>query len=214
VRRCTSPLLPREGGDDDQRDQRKASGDQEGADQIASLGHPPADEAHQDGRGVDGRPLHRLEGPGQPVLAALLHHERVGQHVGEGESEAHGREQHEQRPVLRGAQGRGQETGRGGQRGRQDQIADPSPPEQREEIREQSVKRLDQPRRRADHEEVGDASGAVPRVLEDDRDRLVREVPHALREVDDREQQRQTTALGRLERIQPPQAAEHRAIIV
>jgi hypothetical protein len=55
---------------------------------------------------------------------------------------------------------------------------------------------------------------AFARLLVASRDRLVRQVPHALCEVDDPEQERETTALGRLERIQPPQAAEHRAIIV
>src|SRR5207247_4162857 len=48
-----------------------------------------------------------------------------------------------------------------------------------------------------------------PAVLQDDRDRLVGQVPHALGEVDDTEEDGQTLGVGGLEGVQPHEPAEH-----
>ena len=231
-----------------QRDEREARRQQQRGAQAARLREIAAELAHQDRRERDTRPLHRLEGAGEPARPAVLHHQRIRQDVGEREAEPHQGEepdalderegewpaqdelqrlaadlgpgnghpkfrqwQRERRdlPADDPIAPRQRETGDARQRGREQEVALPASPEERYEIREEPVHGFDDPGDQRDQEEVGGLAGAEPAVLEDDRDRLVRQVPHALREVDDAEHDGEALGVGGLEWVQPRQQGPH-----
>src|SRR2546425_8247170 len=95
------------------------------------------------------------------------------------------------------------------QRRGEQQITLPPPAPERHEVRDESIDRLDQPGDGCDREEHCHVAGGEPAVLEDDGDRLVGHVPHALGEVDDGEQEGEASSVGSLEGVQPSEAVEH-----
>ena len=194
--RCAPPLA-HERARHDQRDSGKHAGHQERDDQARVA--PPGShrEADQHGRDVIARPLHRLEGPGQPVRASVFDHDRVGQHVGEGQAEPHRGEEHEQRARsrhgIRGPAARKPPRRPATRSGRD--SSDPPPSEDRHEVGEQPVDWLDQPGIVAISEEVGDCARRCSRAsLNTIVIVWLGRVPHALREVDDPEEERQPAA--------------------
>jgi hypothetical protein len=63
------------------------------------LGEIAAEDTDENGGGVDGAPLHGLEGAGQAQRLAVLDHHGVGQHVVERDAEGHQHDEQRQRPV-------------------------------------------------------------------------------------------------------------------
>src|SRR5262249_55511402 len=101
------------------------------------------------------------------------------------------------------------EPRRGGQRRGDPQVALAPPAEERHEVRQEAVHRLDEPGDGADEEEVGDLAGGEPALLQHDGQRLVRQVPHALGEVDDGEQDGEAGGGRRPEGGELPEARAH-----
>src|SRR5439155_485229 len=171
-----------------------------------------------------------LERARETAGPAVLDHHRVHQNVGEREAEGHEREEpgarHEgeahgaddrQRDAERLDRPPGDQRARGEEEpserresGGHQEIALPPAAEEGHEVREQAVGWLDEPGDGADEEEIGDLARREPPLLEHNGDRLVRQVPHPLREVDDAEQDGQTLGVGSLEGVQPHEPAEHR----
>jgi hypothetical protein len=85
--------------------------------------------------------------------------------------------------------------------GHDQEVAPPPRAEERHEVRQQAVDRLDEPRDRGDPGERGELAGGEAALLEHDRDDLLGQVDHALGEVDDREEEREPAGLGALERV-------------
>ena len=192
-----------------QHDKREDRGNGEGGVQVAVLGEVPAQQAHQDRGASDRGPLHGLKGAGEPARLAVLHHQRVGQDVVEGQAETHRRIEAGKPPVGVVRRQPGNQTGCAGQRRGQQEIALAPPTEQRQEIRDQSVQRLDEPRDRRQEKEVRHQVGRQALVLEPDGDRLLGQPVHPLREVDHGEQDREAPGFGGLERVQAPQPVVH-----
>jgi hypothetical protein len=152
---------------------------------------------------IDGTPLHGLKSAGEPERLAALDHERVGEDVGEGEAERHGGEQCSQPPIRMLRHQSQCESAAGGQGRAEHEVARSPPAEQRQEVRDQPVDRLDHPRHASDREERGDLARREPALLERDGDRLTGEVPGSLGEVDHAEENGQAPAVGGLEREEP-----------
>ncbi len=164
--------------------------------------------ADQDRGRVDGAPLDGLKRAGEPARLAVLDHQRVHQHVGEGQPEPHHGEQSRQPPVrVRDAHAQG-EARRGGQRGGEEQVTLPAQPEEGNEVGEEPVDGLDEPGDGADGEEGRHLTRRESALLQHDGERLVGQVPHALREVDDGEEDGETLGVGRLEGVERPAAAQ------
>ena len=141
--------------------------------------------------------MHRLKGAGELPALAVLHHQRVYHHIGEGQPEPHRGEQ--ERHAPRGIGGEQTEREAGGRRHctGHDQVTLTPAPEQGDPVREQAIGRLDQPGQRGHGKEAGDLGRRIAEVFfQHEGDRLRRQVPHALCEVDHREDERQPARLS------------------
>ncbi len=201
--------LTDESGGHREREEGKARGEEKRGVERAPLGEIPADLAHEDRRDLDGAPLDGLKRAGEAQGLAALDHDGVDEHVGEGEAEPHhGEEAGEPGIGVRDAESEGQARGPGQGRGEQEIALALAPPE-REEVGDEAVHGLDEPGDRADEEEVRDLPRRQAALLEHDGHGLVRQVPHALGEIDHGEQDGEALRVPTLEREEPAQPGEH-----
>ena len=149
------------------------------------------------------------EAPGFPALD----HERIHQHVGEGQPQPHHGEQSHEPPVAMRRDEPHRQAGSAGQCGGQEQVALAAPAEERHAVGQEPVGRLDQPGDDAEAEERRDLAGGQPALLENDGQDLVGQGPHALGEVDDGEQEGETLGVRARERMQAAQPVQHPRMI-
>ncbi len=140
----------------DQREKREAGSAGEGDVEASPSCQVPAPDADQERRSVDGRPLHGLEGARQTAWPPMLHHQGVGEDVGEGKSQPHERHEQGGGPVRMLAHQGKREAGCRGEGGGQQEVALASSAAERHEVRQEPVGGLDQPGDGRDQEEIGD----------------------------------------------------------
>jgi hypothetical protein len=117
------------------------------------------------------------------------------------ESERHEREEGRHPPVRVISRDAEEQPGCCRRRRGEQEIALAMIAEERHEIGQETVHGLDQPGHGRDGEEGGDLSRRQAPVLERNRDGLVRQVPHALGEIDDAEEHGEPLGIRRLERL-------------
>ena len=188
------------------RYQREEGGEEEGACEGHVLGEPAPCYSHHNGGGRDGGPLDRLERPGERQPLAVLHHHGIREDVAEGEAEPHEGKVERHLPIGIGVQTTEEASHHRRQPGGQQKVAPAPPPKQRDKVGEEPVHRLDQPGNDRDREEISGLPGTeVPRLFQQKGEREVRQVPHALGEVDHGKDEHQAARFGVL-----PEAPEYR----
>ena len=177
---------PGGGGERQHREQR----DQEEDAVVRDVGREvAASDARQDARPVDGRPLDRLEPSGEAAGLALLHHDRIAEHVGEREAETRQSEDHERdSPGIRREEPQREPPERRHRR-RHEQVGPAPGAEEGNQVRDEPVERLHVPGKADQREERGGIGRAEPHlVLEQEEDGRGREagvrLRHALHGVD------------------------------
>src|SRR5439155_1130807 len=170
------------------------------------LGEPAPCYPHHNGGGRDGSPLDRLEWPGERQPLAVLHHHSIREDVAKGQAESHEGKVEGHLPIGIGVQTAEDASHHRRQTGGQQKIAPAPPAKQRHKVGEEPVHRLDQPGNDRNRKEIGGLAGTeVQRLFEQKGEREVRQVPHALGEVDHGKDERQPARFGVL-----PEAPEYR----
>ncbi len=181
-------------------------GEEEGEREGCVLGEPAPCYPHHNRGGRDGGPLNCLERPGERQPLAVLHHHGIREDVAEGQAEPHEGKVERHRPIGIGVQTTEDASHHRRQTGGQQKVAPAPPAKQRDKVGEEPVHRLDQPGNDRDCEEISGLAGTeVQCLFQQKGEREVRQVPHALGEVDHGKDERQPARFGVL-----PEAPEDR----